>query len=277
MPIFTACEGKFNDICQKYKKSGEMAEVSRPLKYRNEMYREIIYKKKSLFSKGEIAGRIIIDEFGQVVIDDRLISRLAPYFYYMESLFDRNYRKRISRTILSEDALNKEAENYQLMIFPLEVLEREGMEGIKEVTEIIEFLPENKKENNKSIKNYLDKSQEYENSDKIFDCDIIEEVKLLYKETLMQNFRKVKTVNKGRDYYDNIKRAITGSGRRRMRSMGKYVLLGSTRLEDSINSFIRALKLYDPVLDMTENQYFQYISKMDYDKIKELETTIRTQ
>lgn len=272
MGAFITKDSRYSKTINKYKKAFEKSKISMPYEHNGVLYRQILFNKPIGKS---ICGFVIITEDGMPVYDNKLIAELTKPFFYMETLMNDEYINNLKRTILSDDQKQKEIENNKKVIFALNALKRDNVKGTDVVIEILNQLPENKVENNKFVLEFIDKVEEYNKKDIIFNEQIIQDVFLYHKKTLMKNLERVKLINSGRDYYDDIKNSISGRNKIKRRSKGRDFTLCAYNLDYTIDYFRNMLILYDKVIDMSENQYNEYLQNMENKRIEERLTLSR--
>lgn len=269
MLVFLKADGIYKSISDEYKKGGEIARVSLPIEFEGKKYREIIYNKVFLGSvrKG-IKGIIFVTEDGKVVEDKRDLRELITLGYHFEVLFDEVFTGSIPRAVTPEKEIKKEENDFNQMIEGLKVLKDEGVHGCDIMINVLSNLPQYKRDNNKALENLIEKIKSLESQDIVFNQKIFDEVMPYYREALIRNFKRVKLINKAREYYDEIKKeAYKRKKKFKYRSMGRDVVEGLTKLEYGINYTKKVLEVYDKVVDMNEEQYLRYLNEMDKDNI----------
>ena len=269
MLVFQVCEGDYKTIAGKYLKKHEVARVSRPIEYKGIRYREIVYNKRFLGSiRNGIKGIIFITEDLSVVEDKALIRELSSLAYHFEVFFDESYSGGITRAVAPEKEILKQERDFGQMAQALAILKEENVSGAEIVSNILTSLPVIKRENNEYLTNLIEKLKSLESDTLVFSSEILDEVDPLYKDALMKNFQRVKQINRGRAFYDDIKKqAYTRRKKFKYRSKGKDVVEGLTKLEYGMNYVKQVLSVYDKVTDMSEEQYMRYLNGMDKDNI----------
>ena len=269
MLVFQVCEGDYKTLAGKYLKKHEVARVSRPIEYKGTRYREIVYNGKFLGSiRNGIRGIVFITEDLSVVEDKTLIRELTNLAYHFEVFFDESYAGSISRAVAPEKEILKQEHDFGQMAQALEILKEENVSGAETVSNILTSLPVIKRENNECLTKLIDKLKSLESDTLVFSSEVMDEANPLYKDALLRNFQRVKQINKGRVYYDDIKKqAYSRRKKFKYRSKGKDVVEGLTKLEYGMNFVKQVLSVYDKVTDMNEDQYMRYLNEMDKDNI----------
>lgn len=269
MLVFQACEGDYKTIADKYIKKGEIARISRPIEFKGVRYREIVYNKKLLGSiRQGVKGIVFITEDLSVVKDKGLIRELTGLAYHLEVFFDESYSGSIKRAVAPEKEILKQEIDFGQMAKALEILKEENISGAEMVSHILTSLPAIKRENNECLTKLIEKLQSCESDTMIFTDEVMNEVDPLYKDALLRNFKRVKLINKGRAFYDDIKKqAYSRRKKFKYRTKGKDVVEGLTKLEYGMNFVKQVLSVYDKVTDMNEEQYMRYLNEMDKDNI----------
>lgn len=90
---------------------------------------------------------------------------------------------------------------------------------------------------------------------------------LPYRNILIANFNRIQLINRGRAFYDDIKKEAA--------KINKKFRIGTNntkdsflKLENSIDYLKKILRLYEKVLDMSEEQYIKYLDKIDRENIE---------
>jgi hypothetical protein len=264
MEIFQKCEGKFDAVAKTYRKSGEAAYISMPIIFENEKYREIVYYKTLLGRpKKEVQGLVFVNENGTVIDDMRLKRELAYIAYKFEMMLSA-YRGGLTRAIVKEAEIEKDKRDYDQIIKALEVLKSEGMQGTDIVTEVLTRLPDLKIENNAAILELAEKIKSVEEGEPVLSVEMIQDIEPSYTKALIKNFVKIKLINKGRKYYDELKKASDKKkGKIKYRLSGKGITEGLRKIEYVIGYFRKVLEIYDKITDMSEEKYREFLKNMD--------------
>lgn len=269
MQIFKPTEGKFKDIADKYKKSGEVTRISMPIEFEGKIYREIVYNK-TFFGrmKRNITGLIFINEDGEHVSNERLKKELCNLSYYFESLLDDSSIKELNNALASEIDIKKQMEDYEQISSALIAIKSEKLPGIGEVITILNELPNHKIENNKTIEEYLNQLQLITPEEFVFNKIAYNELYSYYREILIKNFQRVMLVNSGRDYYDDIKK----ESQKRKRSMTarlntQEVFIGLSKLPVEMDHLKNILRVYESVADMKQEEYLKHLKDIEKNNI----------
>ncbi|SKA88672.1 hypothetical protein SAMN05443428_10921 [Caloramator quimbayensis] len=268
MKIFTKVEGIYTKTAEKYKRGREQIRISKPIEFEGNLYRQVVYNPSFLGKiKEETKGIVFITESGDVVEDKRTLRELASLSYYFQNMFDEESKKSIKRALISDEEINKEVKDNELIIKALESLKNENLHGVDMLINIFTNLPETRRQSNSAILEFTNKIKEFDNEDFIFTKQILDSLIIPYRNILIANFNRIKLINRGRAFYDDIKKEA--SKRNKRFSIGTNNTKDSfVKLENSIEYLKKILRLYEKVLDMSEDQYIKYLDKIDKEKIE---------
>lgn len=275
MKIFTKSEEIYIESAKKYKKGREQIRISRLIEYEGSIYRWAVYNPSFLGKmKEEIKGMIFIKENGEIVEDKKTIRQLISLSYYFQNMFDDESKNNIKRALISDDEINKEIKNYEVVINALNILKNENIYGADTLIYIFTNLPETKRQSNSAILEFTEKIKELDNEDFIFSKKVLESLIAPYRNILITNFNRIKLINKGRAFYDDIKKEA--SKRNKKFNIGTNNIKNSfLKLETSIDYLKKILRLYEKVLDMSEEQYIKYLDKIDRENIENMIRLVR--
>ena len=277
MLVFMKAEGIYKEAAERYIRKGEIGRVSYPIEFEGKKYREIVYNRVFLgtIRKG-ILGVVFITEDGKAVTDGRIIKELAALAYNMEVFFDETYAGSIPRAITPEKEIQKEERDFAQMKRGLEILKNENVKGTDVVESILSKLPGLKRENNRVLKELVDRVKSFENDSVVFNKSIMDEIAIYYRRALLKNFQRVKLIAKGINYYDEIKREAARRKKKfKYRFMGRDVVEGLTKLEYGINYLKRVINVYSKVIDMSEEEYIRFLREMDRENINHKISMVR--
>lgn len=271
MEVFEKCQSPFGETSDKYKKRGEIALVSRPVEFGGKTYRQIVFQKTFLGKvKEKMTGILFATEDGQIVDNTTVKREIGDMVYQFQNIFDYKHIDKLSKTISSEEEKVREKEDLNLMLEALEKLKIEGIEGIDMIVTVMTKLPQIKMENDKAIEEFIAKVDKYQSEDIIITRDMIEDVKFSYRSILIKNFQRVKLINKGRYFYDNVVKE-TKSRRKKIsnRISGFDLYFGMQKLGDQMDRFKKILTMYTKITDMSEDEYIRYLKEMDKTNLSE--------
>ncbi|MCX7694349.1 MAG: hypothetical protein N2Z71_01345, partial [Caloramator sp.] len=209
MLVFTKPEGKFKEISDKYIKKHEVARVSMPIEYKGQLYREIQFNKVFLGSvRQTVNGYIYIIDNGEKIDDQKDIKELSYLAYQFEVLFDDIFSGGIPKAVTEEKQLKREEKDFEKMLVALDALKAEGLEKTDNIREAFLKLTNLKRENNRVLKELIDKVNSMSNENLIFNKKILDEIMPYYRRALLKNFEKIKLINKTKDEIDDVKSAL---------------------------------------------------------------------
>ncbi|MCX7695483.1 MAG: hypothetical protein N2Z71_07260, partial [Caloramator sp.] len=114
------------------------------------------------------------------------------------------------------------------------------------------------------------------NENLIFNKKILDEIMPYYRRALLKNFEKIKLINKTKDEIDDVKSALNKKRKSlRFRISGTELMDCLNRLDYGIDYFKRVLTVYEPVLDMNDKEYLEYLDSMDRKNVEEKLSKLR--
>jgi hypothetical protein len=265
MPVFSKPNDIYKDISNKYKRPREAAVISNPIEIDGRKYREIVYNKTFLGKvTDKTQGFTYITEDGSVVTDIRRQKQLSEIAFYSRLIFDDAYSGNIKSAITPETKIAREEEENKIVIEGLEVLKDEGVSGIVIIIDILSKLPGIKRENNIALVDFVNKLEKYNTEGIILNKALIDELLPYYRSALTKNFERIKLVNKGKKYYDDINSQISKRKKqlktRFVDRQGKQIL---NMIENKISYLKKILEVYDAIANMSEAEYIKYLNKTD--------------
>lgn len=265
MQVFTTPEGKFKDIADKYKKSGEKIRITLPIEFEGKKYREIAYNK-TLFGKTKrnIEGLIFVTEDGEYISDERLKRELSALGYHLEVMLDDKSLNELKNAVINDLDIEKQIIDYEHVIKAIERMNNSNILGIDTVISILNKLPNHKRENNKAIEAYIKQVELIRPEEFVFNTSIYNELYSYYREILIKNFQRVRLVVSGKRFYDDIKR----EGQKRKRSLSARfnthdVYMGLTKLPVELDHLKSIVTVYESVSDMKQEEYLKYLKSVE--------------
>lgn len=273
MKIYTSELGKYKDTIKDYKDSKESARMSVPIEFEGKLYRIIELNDAGFFNK-EITGYLIIKDNGDAVEDKRIQKEVMRLGYYLELLFDDDSIKRLGKAITLEREIKKEALNYNDAIELLKTFKDEGVNGIDTIINILEKLPEIKRQNNEAITMFVNQASKLAEPNFIMSIKLLNEILPTYRKMLLVNLNRINEINKGRAYFDTLKE-ITSKKKRNIKNKINGLSPRLTRLEMTLDKLINILKIYDRILNMNEYKYIAFLQSQDNQNIQSKLNLIR--
>lgn len=277
MQVFTTSEGNYKSIIGKYKKSGEIAKISSLIDFEGRKYREITFHKKTFGKiKKHIEGIVFITENGEYVSDERIKKELMYLAYYLEIMLGENSINELKNAMVPELEIEKDLENYEHMNCTLELFKKGNVLGTDNVITIFSKLPDAKRESTKAIDKYLKEIEKINEESFVFNSQKVDELYSSYREVLIKNFQKIRLINSGARFYDEIKREAS----KRKRNIGfrfnnEKVIKGITKLPYEMDSFRSIVRVYEKVAAMKQEEYLKYLKTIERSNIKDRMSLIR--
>ncbi|EYE89501.1 hypothetical protein Q428_02485 [Fervidicella metallireducens AeB] len=277
MEFFTKVDGIYKDTAKKYKKLGEGEKISCQLEYNGINFREIVYNKKFLGkTKEEVSGLVFVTNEGAVISDRTTLREINDLAYRLEKFFDESYSGSISRLITPERDIKREEEEFKQMVEALNYLKDKGERGAEVIKDIITKLPEFKRETNSILMELNNKIKNYHDMNIPLNQNTLEGLKDDYKKLLLKNLERIRLINKGRRYYDDIQSQASKLKKNiKLKVLSVSLTTSLTRLEFGIMNLKRILMVYESVIDLNENQYLAFIEKAEKQNIEERYNRIR--
>lgn len=271
-------KGLQKDLKQ-YIKFNEKARMSFPMEIKKTEYREIVFSKKFLSRlSGEVIGNLFLDKQYNPVTDKEILKRLARISYFGEILFDEESNISLHRAFKLEGDLKKEEEQYTAIKKGLSILQKEKVIKDDEklrIQEIIDRFYSLRKKNNETMKSVVEKSKEITKNNEFLSERLIDELYYGYVQVLSENFDKIKFLKQGEDvFYDILDKLKKGKKKIKVRlsAENKNYL---SKLEYSLNYYIKLLSTYESVMHMSRTQYEKELKNIEKKNINERFKTIR--
>jgi hypothetical protein len=240
--------------------------VSSKLEYKDKLYREVVFNKKSLINN-ETKGIMYIDENFTTVKDDNLIKELASLAYYYEVFYGNRTENSIFNAINHSGGLNREKNDLKLAEKGLDYIYDAGLNEAQYVKDIINKIPNIRDKNNCKLielKDIVDKFSFQE----AFNNDILNSIYNYYEEILALNFENITTIASGIDYYDNIQNAAKKSRRALIFKLKRKIVEPLFKLEYQVSYFKKLINVCSPVINMSKGQYLKFINNKQKENIK---------
>lgn len=270
MLVFTNGQKELNTLSEKYKKSGEISSVSLPIEFEGRKYRAIVYRQTLLGKpKKDISGIVFVNENNEAEGNQRVVKELLGLLYYMELLLDDKSIEAFNKAIAPDMEIQKEKRNYGEIIDMFQELKDAGVTNLENLRGLFIKLPQLKEENNLIIKKYIDAVNSIQTEDFVYNKEIQDKLMPLYRDVLLKNIQRVKYVNSGRYYYDDIKeKAGKLRGRYKWRLINRGGIEPLNKLDQTISYFKRMLKVYEQILNLNDAQYLKYIKNTESQNIE---------
>jgi hypothetical protein len=265
-------EGKLKELVDIYKRGREVPRVSIEVELKGKKYRELNFYAVSIIGKKKdlVNGLVFVDEKDNVVKDKRLQGELSTVFLNLEQLLDMAFIEKLAKTIINKKSPEiDEAQNKSIEANLLYLATR-NIYGAEIVRDIVLKLPELKKTNNAAVEKFIEKAKEFNKSEIVGKNNELLELKLLYTDTLMKNFEKVKLIGTGRSFYDGVRKGAAKVFRNKITgSIGSKLEGSAVTLDYELNHLMRIVKAYEMIIDMSTSEYQKYLKELDKRLINE--------
>lgn len=251
-----------------YTNKGEYLLVSDGIKYKEMEYREVLFNKKNLLIQ-EVKGIVYIDENNNIVQDKNIQKSLARLYYYYEIFFCLDKKNNIFKALRNEEDLNKENKDIELSIKALEFLQKEKIKDTEKIRNILLELPSLRKRTNDLLKEMKSIIENIFNEEDTMSKESFEKVYTIYKEILKLNFKNIKLIYSGIDYYDYIKECVNKKRKSFSIRFNKKLSEPLFKLDYQINYFKKLLKTYNEILCMNERDYLKSVYNSEKHNINE--------
>lgn len=267
---------QFKCTTDKFTNNGEKYEISALVQIDGIKYYIVSYYKKhfNIINK-EPVGYIFIDEKGNVVQNKILQARLGKLFYFYDIFYNDESKSNIKNALREQILIERDIRDFKDVISGLDFLSKEGLESAEIVKTYIEKIPKLRELNNIKFQEAIDVIKKCKNENIEFDEEILESVLPIYKEALLYNFDKVKTIAAGTVYYDEIKSTAEKKKKQFSVRFNKKLTTPLMKLTYQIGYFKRVITTYEKVLNMNTNQYSKFLEKVQKDNIEEKLKIIR--
>lgn len=251
-----------------YTHKGEYLLVSGGIKYNEIEYREVLFNKKNLLIE-EVKGIVYIDENNNIVQDKNIQKSLARLSYYYEIFFYIDKKNNIFKALRNEEDLCKENKDIELSITALEFLQKEKIQDTEKVKNILLQLSSLRKKTNDLLKEMKSIIESISNEEDTISEESFKKVYSIYKEILKLNFKNIKLIYSGIDYYDYIKECVNKKRKSFSIRFNKKLLEPLFKLDYQINYFKKLLKTYNEILCMNERDYLKSVYNSEKHNINE--------
>ncbi|MCR1975263.1 hypothetical protein NSA52_14120 [Clostridium sporogenes] len=257
-----------------YTHKGEYLLVSGGIKYNEIEYREVLFNKKNLLIE-EVKGIVYIDENNNIVQDKNIQKPLARLSYYYEIFFCIDKKNNIFKALRNEEDLCKENKDIELSIKALEFLQKEKIQDTEKVKNILLQLSSLRKKTNDLLKEMESIIESISNEEDTISEESFKKVYPIYKEILKLNFKNIKLIYSGIDYYDYIKECVNKKRKSFSIRFNKKLSEPLFKLDYQINYFKKLLKTYNEILCMNERDYLKSVYNSEKHNINERLCIIR--
>jgi hypothetical protein len=268
MSMYSIASEEILEHIKKYTRKGEIAKISDAFEYNNVLYREITFSRK-LFKnfRKEDLGYIYINEKNEIIAEKSLQERLAKLAYFSEIFYNTKSRTCIVNAFQDEALIEKDRKDYKLVTEGLDFLTKEGIVDSEQVKQIIIKLPDIRKNNNKVLKELMEKAKELKEEKKYFNAYMLEELLPTYREALSINLQKIKLIDSGRDCYVNIKKTAEKKRKQMSIRFNRKLTEPLMKISYMMGYFIKLVDTCETISKMSDTQYFKYLSNVEKENV----------
>lgn len=259
-----------------YIKHGEIAVITANIEVENSCYREITFLKSTIGVRNNMAeGYVYIDNAGDVVKEKKLKENIAGLAYYNEFYYDTDSKISFSRAFMKNKDIKSDDINFKKATRALEALNLNGTNETNILKDILENVPKSKLKNNEIIKKIIDKVASSKERSESFNLETKDALQKIYDDLLMINYQMIRTIAEGENYYDDYKNIAK-------KKIGQFMIKYNRRVSQPLNKLIYELsyfklmlKTYEKVVNLSYEQYFEYIRKVDKSNLQKRKFLIR--
>lgn len=251
-----------------YMNKGEKLLVSDKIEFKGNYYREVLFNKKSFIGvMEETKGIIYIDDNFNVINKINIQNQLIKLAYYYEILFETQKGKSIFKAMKNDEDSKKDKNDIDMCLRGLDILKNEKIENTEKIRKIIFNLVKFREEENEILLNIYNLVNSIWEEDRKISEESFKKVYVLYKKLLSSNFKNIKNIYTGIEYYDYIKDMTNKKRKSFSIRFNKKMSEPLFKLDYEINYFKKLLKTYNRILNMNENEYFKFIEKIEKNNI----------
>lgn len=256
-----------------YIKKGEVPKVSTAVEYCGNLYRKVVFQKSFV---GKLRGKeeefLFINEKDEILNKKQVQRELVKLFYYYDIFFDEDNKISIYKTLQSESEIKKDENDYKEAEIGLKIVgerlkKHEEKEGLKKVLGILKQVPELRKSNNEKLNELVNIIENMKKEKKAFNEECLSKIYPVYKEALMLNFKKIKVIYPGGQYYNNFKKMAEKTRRRQSLTFRTRHTTNLIKANYIMGYFEKVINTYSKILDMTEANYMKFLKEAEKNNI----------
>ncbi|MCY6483552.1 hypothetical protein OW763_04195 [Clostridium aestuarii] len=271
MDIYSKPSEKLLEKIKNYLEKDETESVSKEFLYEGKMYRQVIITKKNV--KRINTEFLYIDEDENVIDDIEIKKQLSRLSYYLDVFFNDKSDLNIKKALKSEEIKNREIKDLEDVSQSLDVLYKENIEEAKKVRNITNHMIELIKKHNEKIEDVNLKADNYIKKGEVFRDEIITPLYNIYEEGILLNLDKAKLLVQGKTEYDIVKKIV--SKKMVFKLFNKRVRKSFTKIIYTMEYYKRLVNRYEKALDMSMEQYKDYIKESHENQIENRVKLIR--
>lgn len=261
------------DVIKPYIKKGETAKISGILELNGKSYREVVFLK-SVFLRNEKQGYIYLDDNINIVSSKNIQNELVPLAHYYELFLSEEKSSGFLAALSSMDGMERTNGDFQDVIKGLDFLKEQGVEAADKIKSVIIELPKYRELSNSKAAELIALIGSIKEDP--FNEKTIKTLYPVYEQILKLNFEKVTLIATIEGYLDFVKEAAEKKRRKLAFRFNKAIVGPLMKVNYELSYFIRIIKTYNSILNMTTSQYLKFLSNMNKDKINNRSESIRS-
>lgn len=264
-------------IVKNFVKGGEICKISGEIKLNERTYRQIIYLKKVfLYNRLETRGFTYLNEDNEIVDKNAVINELNRLGYYYEVFFHENSGSSILDALKSGGAILRSQSEFEKVLGGLDILIEQKVAEAEKVKNVAIMVPKLREKSNNLVQEFSDKINDMKHLDINFGEDQLSKLYPYYEKVLKANFETVKHIAALSDCCDYVLKETDKKKRKlsvKLKSKNFDMLI---KVSDELSYYRRLIKIYNSVLDMSVNQYIDFLRKANKEKIENRTGLIRS-
>ncbi|WP_392486653.1 hypothetical protein ACER0A_003690 [Haloimpatiens sp. FM7315] len=271
-----------------YIKKGESITLGEKLKYKEKTYMKIYLNKGILATIKKQENEVLfIDESFKFIDKEPILKELLKLSHYEKIFFNENNKISIFKAIQDEAQMIKDERDYNEVAIVLKFLKNEMKakgkykdlfeNGMEEILKIIDEVPKLRKDNNEKLKELLIAVKDMKEKGVIFSDQVLNDIYPIYKEALVMNFKKVKVIAKGKEYYHMLKKLAEKKRRIFALTLRWRQYIGNLiKMNYVMGYFEKVVNTYDKLLYMNEGDYIRFLKDMENSNVQNKIKNVRT-
>lgn len=276
MPAHMEENDEFLHIIKPYMKKGESYIVSSFIELNGKKYREVGFFKRGFKALGrDICGYLYINNDWTLVTSKNIQRELAKLGLFNDIFFSSERNLSILAGLKTEKDLKRDLSEVEEVLKGLDFLYGQHIESALKVKNVTRKLTELRQKTNNEINRLSSLVNEVEENGQAFSQELLENLYPFYEQILKLNFEKVKLIDSLEDCLDEIKTQAKKIRKKLKYRMNQNVVRPLLRVEDEVSYYIRIIRTYAKVLNMTTFQYLKFLSDMNKEKAEARVNLIR--
>lgn len=248
-------------VIKEYTKFFENVKVSEAVKLGGKLYKEVVFKKKTL---GKDAEYLYLDEDNKIVENENILLRLGRLTFFMDAFLSDD-KGSIIKALQGDEEIEKNKNDLELINAGFNILIGKenkydvSQRDIEKVQVTLNKLLELRGKTNEKLKIFLQAVDNEMIKKEYFDEDVVEGCLPMYKEVMACNYEKVQLIAKGANSYNGIKRAAEKA--RKSYSI-RFVTAHTEplmKVSYMMGYFENLIRTYNKLVEMSYNEYIKGI------------------